>query len=423
MVKASATEWHLWYGGNTGGGGNKGVGHATSSNGVDWTKNAANPLQSLGGHGPFGGLGAPGTWNDNRNYAMSVIYDPDRFSGYGDASLLKMWRTGRMGSSGDDFTIGHTSADTVTTFRSIAGSDRFATSVAASKEAFPGGADEVIIATGENWPDALGGTALAGALDCPILLVQTDSIPGIVRAEIARLGATQAIILGGESAVSKAVGNSLAGMGLGVTRLGGSDRYATARMVAHATVDELGPAFDGTAFVATGMTFPDALAASPLAANRGWPIYLASASSGAPTGAMKAEGVTDVLVLGGPAAVSDAHYFGVVGGVGSGHVERLAASDRYGTAAVVASYGVDEAGLRWDWLAIATGELFPDALSGGLVPAGKDSVMLLTQTRVLPPSTAGRLSANRETIANVYYLGGPVAVSEGVRDSVEKLLR
>jgi len=58
------------------------------------------------------------------------------------------------------------------TFTSIAGANRYATAVAVSKKAFPAGADAVVIATGENWPDALGGSALAGALGGPILLTR-----------------------------------------------------------------------------------------------------------------------------------------------------------------------------------------------------------------------------------------------------------
>ncbi|MHB8706446.1 MAG: OmpL47-type beta-barrel domain-containing protein, partial [Coriobacteriia bacterium] len=52
----------------------------------------------------------------------------------------------------------------------IAGNNRIDTAILASQEAFPAGATTVVIATGFNWPDALGGAALAGALDGPILL-------------------------------------------------------------------------------------------------------------------------------------------------------------------------------------------------------------------------------------------------------------
>jgi hypothetical protein len=61
----------------------------------------------------------------------------------------------------------------------IEGLSRFHTAVAASVEAYPDGSQYVIIATGRNWPDALGGTALAGALDAPILLSEPTSLPSV----------------------------------------------------------------------------------------------------------------------------------------------------------------------------------------------------------------------------------------------------
>jgi photosystem II stability/assembly factor-like uncharacterized protein len=82
---------------------------------------------------------------------------------------------------------------------------RFDTAVAASLEAYPDGSQYVIIATGRNWPDALGGAALAGVLDAPILLSEPTSLPSVTADEISRLGATHAIILGGTGAVSSGV--------------------------------------------------------------------------------------------------------------------------------------------------------------------------------------------------------------------------
>ncbi|MCL5887678.1 MAG: cell wall-binding repeat-containing protein [Actinobacteria bacterium] len=51
-----------------------------------------------------------------------------------------------------------------------------------------------------------------------------------------------------------------------VERIKGDDRYKTADAVAARVIEVKGGAFDGTAFVATGANFPDALAAAPLAA-------------------------------------------------------------------------------------------------------------------------------------------------------------
>jgi len=426
VVRVSDTEWHMWFGGtsNSGGGGNWGIGHATSTDGVTWVKDSPNiPVQSLGGYGVFGGLGDTGTWNENRNYAPTVIYDADLFDGNGEAAAFKMWRSGKNDATGE-YTIGVTGVEPpiTTTYHPIEGTSRFETAVEASKEAFPGGSDVVLIATARNWPDALGGSALAGAYDCPILLVDTHSVPPTVTAEITRLGATRAVILGGESAVGPEVATELAKT-LTVTRIGGQSRYETAELIAAEVIAELDVAYDGTAFVATGAKFPDALAASPLAFSNGWPIYLVSPNEGAPIAVMDADGVTDVLILGGEAAVSVAHGEAIMTAFGISAVERIEGGDRYATATAVATYGTANAGMGWDWMAIATGENFPDALAGGVVPARKGAVLVLTRTNSLPLLVEQTLLLHREEIEDLYFLGGTAAVSDDVREQVAAQLR
>ncbi len=439
VVKVSDSEWHMWFGGagkydgnEHGSGGNMGIGHATSTDGLTWTKDSPNlPIQSLGGYGTFGGLGEPQSWNEDRNYAMSAIYDPDRFSDHGDAALLKMWRSGKNDASGE-YAVGLANVDIIempivveetTRFYRVEGPDRYHTAVEASREGYPAGAEAVIVATGRNWPDALVGASLAGTLDAPILLVDTEVVPPAVSAEIDRLEATDAYILGGPGAVSEAVAAELGEMDLDVTRLGGVDRYETAERVAQETLDVLGAGYDGTAFLATGGDFPDALSAGPLAAAKGWPTYLARPDGNAPVATMQDDEVDTVYVLGGEGVVDSAQYGALVDAFGSAAVDRLWGADRYGTAAAIATFGVDEAGLAWDWLAIATGEDFPDALSGGPLPAKKGSVMLLTRTASLPSQTADVLEARRGSILDVYLLGGPGAVSEAVANELAAILR
>jgi len=301
----------------------------------------------------------------------------------------------------------------------VAGQDRFNTAVDASAKAFPEGSDAVVIATAWNWPDALGGTALAGAINAPILLVDTSAIPEIVMGEIERLGAGEAIILGGTNAISGDVEAELVEL-MGeemVTRLGGATRYETAEIVAAFTVAQLGDDFDGTCFVATGDVFADALSASPLAAAKGWPVYLSSDMGVSPATltAMQAAGVTDVLLLGGEAAVTPETAITIL--AADMLVVRIDGANRYETAAKVAAYGVSNAGLQWDGLAVATGQNFPDALAGGAMQGMMGSVMLLTQGDVLSPDTAACLQAKKDAIGTIVYLGGENAVSQVVRDS------
>ena len=77
------------------------------------------------------------------------------------------------------------------------GADRFATAAAVSQAAYPGGATNVMVATGRNFPDALAGSAAAGNLAMPVLLVETDSIPASTLSEIDRLNPQKIYVLGG----------------------------------------------------------------------------------------------------------------------------------------------------------------------------------------------------------------------------------
>ena len=92
------------------------------------------------------------------------------------------------------------------------GADRFATAAAVSQAAYPGGATNVMVATGRNFPDALAGSAAAGNLAMPVLLVETDSIPASTLSEIDRLNPQKIFVLGGPAVVSDAVRDTAAGV-------------------------------------------------------------------------------------------------------------------------------------------------------------------------------------------------------------------
>jgi hypothetical protein len=180
----------------------------------------------------------------------------------------------------------------------------------------------------------------------------------------------------------------------------------------------LGSAYDGTAFVATGANFPDALGASPLAAAKGWPIYLVrpTGADDALEAAMKAIGVDAVLVLGGTAAVPAAVENDLAARVPAAY-ERLQGDDRYETAIDVATYGVTTAGLQWDGVALATGANFPDALAGGPLQGRIGSVLLLTPTESLYAAVGVTLEAHASEIGEIRFLGGTSALSQAVRDA------
>lgn len=292
----------------------------------------------------------------------------------------------------------------------VSGADRYATSVKASQDAFAGGADTVVIATGANFPDALAAAGLCGACDAPLLLVPTASLPSAVSAEIDRLGATRAIIIGGTKAVSAAVQTALAAKPAlvgNVSRIAGTDRYGTMRLVAEAMQTELGtPLTD--AIVVSGANFPDALSVSPLAYAGNRPILLTPTAYAHPAllATLDSVGVENATIVGGTPAVSAAAEQQIETALGS-QTERWSGSNRYETSRIVAENSVATGALSREFIGYASGLNFPDGLSGGVASARMGGALLLTMPYVEPSSvqTYNAASAGVTTSARVYGAG------------------
>ena len=328
----------------------------------------------------------------------------------------------------------------------VAGTTRYHTAIDTARLAFPSGSARVILSTGENFPDALAAAPLAGALNVPILLVpknlssasRVSGLDATLAYARDELKATSAIVLGGPTAIDSQVYSRITGrFGSGnVERIEGATRYVTANRIATRTLSELtkaGKVWDGTAFLATGRNFPDALAAAPLANSAGWPIFLTEPGSftGETRDAMRNAGVKKVIVLGGEIAISDAAYREVQSAFGSGNVARIAGTTRYDTAAKIATLSVagsitetSKLGITvknkhtWDKVGVTTGKNFPDALAGGVLQGKNRRTMLLTDPASLSAATENTLDARNASINTVTLYGGPIALSSPVRHAV-----
>ena len=301
----------------------------------------------------------------------------------------------------------------------VAGRDRYATAAELSRQSFPNGASSAVIACGENWPDALCGAGLAGAVDGPMLLTRGGSLTAETKAELTRLGAKNVYLLGGYDAIDPAVEAQLDAILPGfVWRIGGPDRFATSRAVANRVIELLGARYDGTACVTTGLNFPDAVGVAPLSAGLGWPVVLVR--NGA-TSVNLPPSTDSAVILGGGAAVAPTTEAYLKSALGAGNVARKGGANRYETSAIIAQYGVDN-GLQWDGVGISTGTNFPDALAGGAALGLHRSPLLLTPGGFLHPAPAAKLTANKADIESVGFLGGASAVSTTVVSQVKALL-
>lgn len=298
-------------------------------------------------------------------------------------------------------------APTGPTVERYTGQDRYATAARISAE-YDAGAEVVYVATGRDYPDALAGAARAGREGAPVLLVEPTSIPGPTQLELTRLQPQSIVVLGGDRAVSGAVQADLRDYTSGsVSRVAGLDRYRTAAMISA----DLEPGVD-TAYVATGLDYPDALAAAARAGAVDSAVLLVRQDSvpGATANELERLDPDRIVVLGGERAVSE----GVKSALGAiAPVERYEGRDRYVTAAAVS--GEFEPGL--DVAFVATGQDFPDALAGAARAGHLDAPVLLTRPDALPQATVQELQ--RLQPDHVVVLGGFGAVS----DDVEQALR
>ncbi len=216
------------------------------------------------------------------------------------------------------------------------GADRYATAIALSASAFADSSvTTAVVATGKDFPDALSASGLAGVYGSPILLVR-DSVTASLTAELDRLGVEDVVIIGGTPAVSAAIETSLKAK-YGVTRVAGTDRYATSAAVA-SQIDTL-TAGVTDAFFARGDGFADALAVSPFAYGQQMPVLLVRPTSvpASIASAIGSLGVANGIIAGGTPAVS-ADVQTDLEGLVAGSITRVSGPDRYETARAVADY-------------------------------------------------------------------------------------
>jgi putative cell wall-binding protein len=147
------------------------------------------------------------------------------------------------------------------TVQRIGGADRYETAAKIAAElGFKG---KVVIATGEDFHDALVAAPLAAYKGIPMLLTTKDSLPSATAKALDVIAASETIVAGKSDDVSDGVLNRLTN----AKRYCGGDYYETATVLA----DKFGADLSKI-FFATSKDFPDALSGSALAAKFNNPI-------------------------------------------------------------------------------------------------------------------------------------------------------
>ena len=281
----------------------------------------------------------------------------------------------------------------------IAGSDRYQTSIEISKFGWEGPCDTAIIATGEDFPDALSAAPLAKKYNAPILLTNPDKLDESLCDELKRLDIKKAFIIGGSGVVSKDIEDELDSQGIECVRISGEDRYETSVAVA-SQLDSV-----NRAVIATGTEFPDALSIAPWAAQNGVPILLTEKDN-LPESVddyIKDNNITDVYVIGGEGVISDDVMSKLP------NPQRIEGADRFATnVAVLKTF---ESDFNFGRIFIATGNDFPDALSGSALASLTGSPIILVDSN--PTSDIREfIDTKKSEITEAYMMGGEGAVSD-----------
>lgn len=326
------------------------------------------------------------------------------------------------------------------------GADRFETSRQIAFDMFSRNfikrGSAVVVASGQNYHDAIVAASLAGALQTTVLLWPED--PEHVNAHdistvkehlnfLRQLRPDEIYVIGKESAVPpEAIDGAARELRAKVIRIAGKDRYDTAALVAERTAVLGDPS--GVVFVVSGQSYADAISVGAASYALEAPIILAD-PEGDVLPARSADAILDhvdacdckleAVIVGGTAAVNSSVELDVEDILGTAPI-RLWGTDRYETNHRAAEWFYDECRscLADDediGVVLTTGSKFPDALSGAGLAASKGWLMLLV------PKPDESLKWLKETVLEsgifddvtgdslrAVILGGPAAVADDI---------
>ena len=280
----------------------------------------------------------------------------------------------------------------------VFGADRYATAFKAADtlkaELGVSKFQNIVVASGTGFADALAGSYLAARKNAPILLVRganVNDVKNYIKANLASGGTVY--LLGGVNAVPKAMETGLEGFN--VKRLGGANRYDTNLLI----LKEAGVG-DKDVIVCTGLNFADSLSASAT----GLPILLVKDGLYASQKEFLQNNGGNFIVVGGVNAVNATVEKQLTS---YGSVKRLAGNTRYDTSVLVAKEFFQNPNAA----VLAYAQNFPDGLSGGPLAYALKAPLILTDNN--KPTAAVNYGTSLG-IKSGYALGGTGLISDKV---------
>lgn len=290
-------------------------------------------------------------------------------------------------------------------YNRMAGLNRYETSIKVSQE-WPS-SKYAVLASGQDFPDALSSAPLAKKYNAPILLTNPQNLDTKTEEEITRLEVNEMFIIGGYASVSKEIEDKLVLKGIKITRLQGNNRYKTALAVAN----YLGA--KGQIVIAAGSNFPDALSIASYAAAQEMPIILVEKDNFPEELQQYVSdyNVSKTYVIGGPGVISDSLLAKLPG------TERIYGSDRYETNMKV----LNKFQFYFGTTFLASGKGFADALSASaLAGLSQSPIVLADESLVSSDKAMNDLKNLRGKMKMKYTVGGEGSVPASILDKVFK---
>lgn len=289
----------------------------------------------------------------------------------------------------------------------ISGETRYETSLAFAKRLPDHSLDNVLLASGENYPDALSGAVLNDVVNGTTILINNNkNVIEQVLNEAKRLLKPEGniFILGGKNAVSENIEKAFA-KEFNVSRISGDDRTKTSIEIAKKVTKS-----PKEVFVTTGLDFADALSIAPYATQTQIPILLNGSKKSLSSEIekyVKDNKIKKVTVVGGTNAIT-ADAVSKLKAAGVTEIERISGEDRFQTSLAVANKYYP----KTKNVGLANGRNFPDALSGSQFASELEMPVVLTEQNKLAPQTG--LYFEKAKVNNFYLYGGPKAISDSI---------
>lgn len=295
----------------------------------------------------------------------------------------------------------------------FSGADRYAAAASISEGQFTTPpVEKVFVATGDNFPDALGAGPVAAVFGAPLLLTPRSGIlPASVANELDRLNPEQIIVIGGATSVPPSLVSAMSVYATNevtpTVRINGETRFDVSLELLRYAQDAGLFQNVSRAWVVTGNNFADALSVSAAAAAEGVPVILVPGTDSQVSSTVFAaiEGLNPgkISVGGGPNSVSSS----IVSQLGAiATVTRFGGADRF-EASVNINRAVHPTAHT---VFIANGLNYPDALAGGVVAGLTNSPLFIVVPQCVPVSVITEI--DRLAIDHLKILGGPNSVNE-----------